>query len=120
MQKSIKYKDCLGSSKIIKTFRKWKKELKKQGPINPSQVNLLRKKNLLLFEGKDMKVKYKVEILGFAKVTTTFEDRVGTYNYILYEYDYIPNYISSNHPGDCLMYGDRVDSNYFKKLNKTG
>jgi len=105
------YKCVLGKSKRIRNFRHWKKALKKQGPTNPSEVNKLRRKYLIIHQGMGTKSNTKVQILGFQ---TTYYSFGGLTHMIIPRY-LEHDFISFCHPGDYLMYGSRHNSNYFSK-----
>jgi len=105
------YKSELGVDKPIHNFRHWKKALKRQGPINSSQVNKLRRRYLVIHQGNGTKSNTKVQILGFQ---TTYYSFGGLTHMIVLRYLKY-DFVTSCHPGDYLMYGDRHNSNYFSK-----
>jgi hypothetical protein len=104
----------LGRDKLIRNFRHFKKLLIKQhgSNANPSHINLFRRKHLT---EHSLSGSSEITMVGFQSIAyehSNFKDIV--YRPYFTHKD-MPNWIDSYHPGDCLLYGNRENSNYFTK-----
>ena len=109
MNKPTTYRTCLGADKPLKNFRIFKKELKKLITINPTVLNLLRKKEVMQYTaGRTQRIKIK----GFMITYEDFGDYRICIRFCYSIPDYKEDYVTSSMPSDYRMQLDYHSPNY--------
>lgn len=113
MRTVITYPTYLGVDKPIKNFRIFKKELKKLITINPTVLNLLRKKEVMKYTAGNLQ---RIKIKGFIITYEDFGDYRTCIHFCYSMPAYKEDYVTSSMPSDYRMQASYHSSNYITKL----
>lgn len=116
MKTRLTFGTNLGADRHIKNFRRFKKALSKMIIINPSELNLLRRKKIIMYKaGK----RVEINILGF--IHTYPKSKYDTHELITFAYSSNQmyngkKYVDCSMPSDYRMKQGYESRNHLEKV----